>query len=798
MADNDPGLTRKAAGTMGEANTDGTLSHTARSGSPAWAAQDKPAHPHDSARLHVTGQARYADDVAEAADLLHLAFGQSSEAHARIISMDLSAVREAPGVVAVYTAADIPGANDVAPVAHDDPLLADGKVIYYGQAVFLVAATSQKAARTAARLGRIEYEPLPALLTTGDARAADALIEPTQRMARGDAEAALAAAPHRLSGGFEMGGQDHFYLEGQIALAARGEDGQIHILSSTQHPSEVQHLVAAMLQLPSADVTVEVRRMGGAFGGKETQAALFAAAAALVAAKTGRPAKFRCDRDDDMVLTGKRHPFTIAYDVGFDDEGHLLAVKLRLASACGATVDLSPAINDRAMFHADNCYYLPDVEIVSERLKTNTVSATAFRGFGGPQGMLAIERIVDEVAAHLGRDPLSVRLANLYRPGASVTPYAMQVADNIAPDIIARLRETARYDARVAEIAAFNAQSPVIKRGIALTPVKFGISFTTTHLNQAGALIHLYADGSIQLNHGGTEMGQGVYVKVAQVVADVFAVPVEQVRITATRTDKVPNTSATAASSGADLNGMAAHAAATTIRDRLTAFLARTHDCAEDDVRFTPDGVIAGGADPMTLGEVARRAHMGRVSLSSTGFYATPDIAYDRSAHRGRPFYYFAYGAAVSEVAVDTLTGEHRVMAVDIVHDVGKSLNPAIDRGQIEGGFIQGQGWLTTEELVWDDKGRLLTHSPATYKIPTASDRARHFSIELWDGENVEPTINRSKAVGEPPFMLAISVFSALARAIAATRPDLRALPPLDAPATPEKVLNAIAGFTKS
>ncbi len=760
---------------------------------PARTAPASPSHPHDSAHLHVSGAAGYVDDQAEPADMLYLAFGQSGEAHARIVGMDLSAVRAAEGVVAVYVAADIPGANDVSPVAHDDRLLADGEVICVGQAVFLVAATSQRAARRAARLGRVDYAPLPAHLTIAAARAASSLIEPTQHMARGDAAAALATAPHRRSGGFAMGGQDHFYLEGQIAVATPGEDGQIHVLSSTQHPSEVQHLVADMLRLGSADVTVEVRRMGGAFGGKETQAALFAAAAALVAARTGRPAKYRCDRDDDMVMTGKRHDFRVDYDVGFDDEGRVLALRLRLASRCGATVDLSPAINDRAMFHADNCYWLPDVEIVSERLKTHTVSATAFRGFGGPQGMLAIERIMDDVAAGLGRDPLAVRTANLYGPGRDTAPYGMTIADNIAPQIVDRLRRDARYDARRGEIEAFNARNAILKKGIALTPVKFGISFTTTHLNQAGALVLVYADGSIQINHGGTEMGQGLYIKVARIVADVFAVPVSQVRITATRTDKVPNTSATAASSGADLNGMAAHAAAMTIRGRLAGFLSRSFGCPTDAVRFTADGVVAGD-ERLSFAQLCRKAHVGRVSLSATGYYATPDIAYDRAAHRGRPFYYFAYGAAVSEVAIDTLTGEHKVLAVDILHDVGRSLNPAIDIGQIEGGFLQGQGWLTTEELVFDDRGRLLTHSPATYKIPTASDRPRRLAIALWDGDNVEPTIHRSKAVGEPPFMLAISVFSALTHAIAATAPGRRTMPPLDAPATPEAILRAIAG----
>lgn len=761
---------------------------------PLWPEAAMPALPHDSAHLHVAGVARYVDDEPELPGTLHLAFGLSSEARARIVAMDLDAVRAFPGVVAVYTAADIPGENNVGPIAHDDRVLADGEVVSHGQPVFLVAAETRMAARKAARLGTVTYAPLDAAITVDQARAAGSRIEADQRMSRGDAEAALAGAEHRLSGSLRIGAQDHFYLEGQVAHARGGEDGQIHVVSSSQHPSEVQHLVAHLLGKASADVTVEVRRMGGAFGGKESQAALFAAAAALVVHHTGRPAKFRCDRDDDMIVTGKRHDFEVDYEVGHDGEGRLAAVKLRFGGRCGATMDLSPGINDRTMFHADNSYFLPDVEIVSERLKTNTVSATAFRGFGGPQGMLAIERVCDHVAARLGLDPLLVRERNLYGPGREVTPYGMTIEDNIAPALIARLRETAHYEVRRQAIAAFNAGSPVLKKGIALTPVKFGISFTTTHLNQAGALVHVYSDGSIQANHGGTEMGQGLHIKIAQIVADVFGVGTDQVRITATRTDKVPNTSATAASSGADLNGMAAWRAAMAIRGRMSDFLAQVFGCAVDEVRFTPEGVVAGDTR-LSFAEAARKAWLGRISLSSTGFYATPEIEYDRAAHRGRPFYYFAYGAAVSEVVVDTLTGEHKVLAVDILHDVGRSLNPAIDRGQIEGGFVQGQGWLTTEVVEWDAKGRLLNHSPATYKVPTASDRPKRMRIDLWDGENVKPTIHRSKAVGEPPLMLANSVFCAISAAIAATAPDVRDLPRLDAPATPEAVLRAIAGM---
>ncbi|MGQ0560077.1 MAG: xanthine dehydrogenase molybdopterin binding subunit, partial [Sphingosinicella sp.] len=744
---------------------------------------DTPAHEgavhrplaHDSADLHVAGAATYVDDAPELPGMLHCAFGHAADGRAKLLSLDLEAVRAAPGVAAVFTAADIPGENNVGPVVHDDRLLAEGEVLYPGQPLFLVAATSTRAARRAARLGVVRAEPLPALVTIEQALAANSDFEPPQVMARGDAAAAIAQAPHRLGGSLSMGGQEHFYLEGQAALALPGEQGRIHVLSSTQHPSEIQNLVAALLGRRSADITVEVRRMGGGFGGKETQAAAFAAACALVAAKTGRPARFRTDRDDDFLCTGKRHDFLVRYDAGFDGDGRIEGIRIELAARCGATVDLSLAISDRAMFHADNAYFLPAVEIVSRRLMTHSVSNTAFRGFGGPQGMMAIERAMDAIAAQLGRDPLEVRRANLYGPGRDVTPYHQQVEDNVAPEIVAELAERAGYAARREAVAAFNASHRVLKKGLALTPVKFGISFTTTHLNQAGALVLVYADGSIHLNHGGTEMGQGLMIKVAQVVADVFGVPIETVKIEATRTDKVPNSSATAASSGSDLNGMAAKAAAETIRERLDAFAATQQ-----------------GSEGWSFGELCRRAHIARVPLSATGYYATPKIEYDRASHRGRPFLYFAYGAALSEVAIDTLTGAHRGVAVDILHDVGRSLNPAIDLGPIEGGFIQGMGWLTTEELVFDERGRLLTHAPSTYKIPTATDRPAPMEIAIWErGENVEPTIHRSKAVGEPPLMLAISVFSALTQAVAVAAPG-KGLPDLDAPATPERILAAI------
>lgn len=749
--------------------------------------------PHESAALHVSGRAIYADDALEPRGLLHLAFGKSAHAHARIKSVDLEAVKAAPGVVAVFTAADIPGKNDVSPFAGDDKILATDEALFLGQPIFLVAAESVKAARMAAKLGKIEYEPLPAYVAIADAKAAGSFIEASQIMTRGDLSR-LEAAPLRLQGAFEMGGQDHFYLEGQIAVATPMEQGGMHVLSSTQHPSEVQHLVAHALHVNSADVVIEIRRMGGGFGGKETQPALFAAAAAIVAAKTGRPAKYRADRDEDMEITGKRHDFTVDYDLGYDETGKILALRMELASRCGCSVDLSPAINDRALFHADNCYFLENVELISHRYKTHTVSNTAFRGFGGPQGMIAIERIMDDLALRLGRDPLAVRKVNLYGPpgsGRDVTQYGMPVTDFVADRIMEELRVASDYEARRAAVEAFNREHPFIKRGIGFTPVKFGISFTTTHLNQAGALVHAYADGSIHLNHGGTEMGQGLNTKVAQVVADVFGLGLESIRVTATRTDKVPNTSATAASSGADMNGWAAWNAAETIRLRLAAMMGERAGVAPESVLFASGRVRAGEQD-LAFSEVCKLAWLSRISLSSTGFYATPKIHYDRKTHTGRPFLYFCYGAAVSEVAIDVFTGEMRVLRADIIHDVGRSLNPAIDLGQIEGAFVQGVGWLTIEELVYDAKGRLATHAPSTYKIPCASDRPETLNIALWrGGENREPTIHRSKAVGEPPFMLANSVFSALTHAVASATGCARAT--LDAPATPERILKALA-----
>jgi len=747
--------------------------------------------PHESAHLHVTGEALYADDVPLPPDALHAAIGISEKAHARIRKLDLTRVRSAPGVVTVLTAQDIPGENNHGPVVHDDPIFAEGVVEYAGQSLFAVVATSTEAARKAARLAHVEYEDLDPILDVKTALARQSFVMPTRTLARGEPAAKIRSAPHRLSGALSIGGQEHFYLEGQIGVALPGEDRTMHVISSTQHTTEVQRLVAHCLDITSKDVVVTCRRMGGGFGGKETQPALVACIAALGAWQTGRPVKLRLDRDSDMLITGKRHPFDLAYEVGFDEQGRIRGIRMTMSSSCGRSADLSEAVNVRAMFHGDNCYYLSDVEIVSHRCKTHQPSHTAFRGFGGPQGMMLIECVLDDIARYLGKDPLEVRKVNYYgRSPRNVTPYGMLVEDNIIEQVVDELCASAAYRGRREAIAAFNQASSVLKKGIALTPVKFGIAFTATHLNQAGALLHVYADGTILLNHGGTEMGQGLHTKVAQVVAEELQVDLARIRCTATDTSKVPNTSATAASSSSDLNGKAAQAAAQTIRRRLVEFAAAKHKVPEQDVSFAA-GKVRIGARTVTFEELVWDAYMARVALSATGFYATPKISYDAKTLSGRPFFYFCYGAAVAEVLVDSLTGESRLLRVDILHDVGASLNPAIDLGQVEGGFIQGVGWLTSEELWWDAQGRLMTHAPSTYKIPTSYDWPAQFNVNLvpWS-RNREDSIYRSKAVGEPPLMLAMSVFHAIRDAVAACAGG--GIPHLDAPATPERILRSI------
>ncbi len=753
---------------------------------------------HDSAGKHVSGKAIYVDDELQPAGLLHCYVATSPSARGTLKKLDLGKVKQQPGVVSVLTAADIPGLNDISPLhVHDEPIIVDTQIEFFGQVLFAVAAETRDAARRAARLAEIEIEEQDAILDIKTAMQHRSFVQESHEMLRGDPDSALAQAEHRLTGVLEIGGQDHFYLEGQAAMAIPREDGDLFILSSTQHPTEVQHLTAQALGVEANAITVEVRRMGGAFGGKETQASQWAVIAGLMANRTGRPVKLRLDRDEDMGSTGKRHDFLVNYDVAFDSEGRIEAVDFELAARCGLSLDLSGSIADRAMFHADNAYYLPNVRILSHRCKTNTVSNTAFRGFGGPQGMLGIERVIDAIAAELGKDPLEIRRINLYGDaGRNITPYYMEVEDNVLPEIMAELEESSDYQARRAVIDTFNRESPVIKKGIALTPVKFGISFTTQFLNQAGALVHVYKDGSIHLNHGGTEMGQGLFIKVAQVVADAFQVDINHIKISATRTDKVPNTSATAASAGADMNGMAAQNAALKIKQRLIDFAAARYELDPESIVFNNNRVQL-GAQSKSFAELVMEAYLDRVSLSATGFYRTPKIFYDREQARGRPFLYFAYGAAVSEVELDSLTGEHRIARVDILHDAGQSLNPAMDMGQIEGGFVQGAGWLTSEELCWDNSGRLQTHAPSTYKIPVASDVPEQFNARIWNkGKNREKTIHRSKAVGEPPLMLAISVHSALNHAISSFAGGT--LASLDIPATPERVLSAIQELTSN
>ncbi|MGF6603864.1 xanthine dehydrogenase large subunit [Paraburkholderia sp. GAS448] len=750
--------------------------------------------PHESAHLHVSGRATYTDDIPVVAGTLHAALGLSAKAHAKIVSMSFDAVRATPGVVAVFTADDIPGANDCGPIIHDDPVLADGVVQYVGQPMFIVVATSHETARLAARRAQVVYEELPAILTAQQARAANSYVLPPMKLARGDAGTKIARAAHRDAGEMTLGGQEQFYLEGQISYAVPKDDDGIHVWCSTQHPSEMQHLVAHLLGVQSHNVLVECRRMGGGFGGKESQSGLFACCAALAAWKLLCPVKLRPDRDDDMMVTGKRHDFHYTYQVGYDDDGLIDGVSVDMTSRCGFSADLSGPVMTRAVCHFDNAYWLPDVSIAGFCGKTNTQSNTAFRGFGGPQGGFAIEYIIDDVARSLGLDSLDVRRRNLYgKTERNLTPYGQTVEDNVIHELLDELEATSDYRARRAAVREFNACNTVLKKGLALTPVKFGIAFNVTHFNQAGALVHIYTDGSVLVNHGGTEMGQGLNTKVAQVVAHELGIPFSRVRVTATDTSKVANTSATAASTGSDLNGKAAQDAARQLRERLAAFAAERFGAGEvsaANVRFANDSVVVGDA-AVPFEEIVAKAYLARVQLWSDGFYATPKLYWDQAKLQGRPFYYYSYGAAVSEVVIDTLTGEMRVLRADALHDVGASLNPALDVGQVEGGFIQGMGWLTTEELWWNPGGKLMTHAPSTYKIPTVNDTPPDFRVNLFKNRNAEDSIHRSKAVGEPPLLLPFSVFFAIRDAVASVG-DYKVNPALNAPATSEEILKAV------
>jgi len=688
----------------------------------------------------------------------------------------------------------VPGENDVSSVhKHDEPALVETRVSYWGQPIFCVVGETRDAARRAAKLVKIEYRDLPHVTdVAASLKAGGRLVTETLKLERGDVDAGLAASEHRAKGTVTIGGQEHFYLESQIALAIPGEDDEVTIQTSTQHPTEIQVMAAQVLGIPHAAVTVNMRRMGGGFGGKETQGNQFAAIAALAAKKYNRAVKIRPDRDDDFQITGKRHDFVVSYDVGYTSDGKIQAVAATFAARSGFSADLSGPVTDRALFHADNAYWYPHVRLNSLPLHTNTVSNTAFRGFGGPQGIIGAERWIEHIAYALGKDPLEIRKANFYGTDRdNITPYHQAVEDNIVHRIVEDLEQSSDYQKRRQAILAFNREHTILKKGIALTPVKFGISFTATWHNQAGALVHVYRDGSIHLSHGGTEMGQGLHTKVAQVVAEAFGVTLDHVKINASNTGKVPNTSATAASSGTDLNGMAALNAAEQIKARMHAHAARIYEVEPADVHWEFGGIRA-GKQFVPFEELATSCWMNRVQLSASGFYATPKIHWDRAAGRGHPFYYFAYGAAVAEVTIDTLTGEYQFDRADVLEDVGRSLNPAIDLGQVEGGYIQGVGWLTTEELVWDEKGQLRTHAPSTYKIPLASDVPREFNARLAEWSvNKEPAIGRSKAVGEPPLVLGYSVVEALSMAVASVA-DYKIHPNLDMPVTPERVLMGV------
>lgn len=773
---------------------------------------------HESAHLHVSGKANYVDDIPEVEGTLYAGLGLAEIAHGKIINMDLSAVWQAEGVVSVLTGAELLH-NNCGPVVADEPIIATDTVSFFGQVIFVVVAKTYQQAQQASRLAKVAYEALEPILTIEQAIARQSWILPPVQLTAGDANAKLAVAPYRLRGMAQVGGQEHFYLEGQICYAYPKEEDMLQVLCSTQHPTEMQLLISEAVGYGMHQVSVEVRRMGGGFGGKESQSAQWACITAILSVKLKRPVKLRLDRDTDMIVTGKRHGFAYQWDVGFDEQGMILGLYIQLASNCGSSTDLSGPVNDRAICHVDNGYYLDAVTIDSLRCKTNTVSNTAFRGFGGPQGMFPIEYIMDDIGYALDIDPLIIRQRNFYTAMSeqagidfsaenideiaprSKTPYGTYVKDNILPDLVSKLAEHCDYFTRRETIKSFNEQSPIIKKGLALTPVKFGISFNATLFNQAGALVHIYTDGTILVNHGGTEMGQGLYSKIRQIVAHEFSLDLSKIRLSATDTAKVPNTSATAASSGTDLNGKAAQAACINIRNRLQTFAAELANTKPSQVQFK-DGYIYASGQSWQFAEFIKLAYQARIQLWDSGFYKTPDIHWNPVLRYGRPFFYFAYGAAASEVAIDTLTGESKVLRVDILHDVGNSINPAIDIGQIEGGFIQGMGWLTSEELYWVPEGRkqghLFTHAPSTYKIPTATDMPKIFNVNLYDNQNLENTIHRSKAVGEPPFMLALSVFSALRDAVSAsiTTPILqngiKVKPFLSAPATPEAILQAI------
>ena len=748
---------------------------------------------HDSAYKHVSGFAEYTDDIKEPDSTLYGAIGWSKKAHAIIKKIDLKDVISSEGVVSVITFKDIPGRNDVGPVFDGDPIFVNNKVEFYGQPLFAVAAKSTESARKAVLKAKVYYKELKPIVTIKESLAKKKLLFKTRKIKRGNPSNALSKSKHRLKGNFTTGSQEHFYLEGQAAFAVPKEDNNMLVYSSTQHPSETQQIIAKMLDQKSNSITVLVRRIGGGFGGKETNF-MTASICSLLAHKTKCPVKLRLDRDDDIIITGKRHEFFSDYEVGFSDKGEIKSVKLKLSSKCGMSPDLSLAINERALLHIDNAYFIPNLEVQNYLCKTNTSSSTAFRGFGGNQGMMAIENIIDNISRHLGKDPSEIRKINFYKKNSrNITHYGMKIEDNVINEIFNKLLKKSNYKKRYSEIKKFNLKNKYKKKGIAITPVKFGISFTTIHLNQAGALVHIYTDGSVHLNHGGIEMGQGTHTKIAQLVSKSLGIPYEKVQISSTNTSKVPNTSASAASSTTDLNGAAALDAVKKIKLNLEKFIKNKYKISVKNNVIYKNEKIFIGKYIFKFNDIVQEAYLNRISLSSNGFYSTPKINFNKKKFYGRPFLYFCYGAAVTEVIIDTLTGENIISKVDILQDAGNAINPALELGQIEGGFVQGQGWLTMEEVNWKANGQITTFSPSTYKIPAVSDIPKKFKVEIYkEGKNKEEVANKAKTTGEPPLMLAMSVFFAIKDAIASTS-NYKKTPHLDAPATPEKILLSIS-----
>ena len=755
---------------------------------------------HESSKFHVSGKAIYIDDMQIRSELLHAKVFTSKIAAGCIESFNIDKAKSLKGVKAVLSYKDIPGENQMGPVFHDEPVLAVDKIEFVGQVIFLVAAIDEETAIKAISLIEIETKEDTAVLSLEDAIERGELLHPVRKIECGSIEKAFAETENIIEGSFKTGAQEHWYLETQIAIAIPGEGNEMKIYSSTQHPSETQALVAESLAVLKHEVEVEIRRMGGAFGGKETQANHVAIWAALLANACGKPVKLRLSRDEDQRMTGKRHPFLIKYKAAFNNDGLITAVDVELNANSGYSSDLTMPIIERAMFHAENAYFIPNMRILGKAWKTNLPSNTAFRGFGGPQGMAGIENIIDRIARLLDKDAASIRFKNFYQTkGNNITPYGQIVENNRLQIIWDKIIKSSNYYKKREAVDFFNSNNTYKKRGLAISPVKFGISFTTAFLNQAGALVNIYKDGSVLVNHGGTEMGQGLHTKIQQIASAELGINYKSIKVNATNTAKIPNTSATAASSGSDLNGMAVKDAITKLKSRISSVIVRYFNselhskCTAGDLVFENDFIFDKNNDKnkISFADAIMRAYLDRESLSATGFYKTPGIFYNKDEGKGHPFHYYAFGMSVSEVEIDLFTGRHVVLSTDILHDAGKSINESLDIGQVEGGFVQGLGWCTTEECKWDEKGNLLNHSPDTYKIPTINDIPKVFRVNLLKGYPNPNTIRQSKAVGEPPFMLALSVWLAIKDAIASVANN-RFEPDLEIPATHEKILMSI------